>query len=912
MKANKLITIIIFFFLFLIIPSKSSAQASISGVVIEKTKSKPLIGVTLTLLNKLDSSKIIISTNENGFFSKSNLKKGKYTLTTNFIGYKNESQDLLLADKLLELSFQLEHTEISIEEVEISAPNIITMKGDTMEFDALKFSTREYADADELVGQIPGIIIDEEGNVTAHGEQVTRIIVDGKEFFSSDPRIALKTLPADIIAKIQLIDEKSEQSRFSGFDDGKRTKVINIVTKPDKRKGKFGKSNFSKGNGDKFAINGSINGFNVDRKLSINILANNINETNFAEQGRGGTRRGNTNTERGLSDTYAGAINYSNTFLDKKMEVSGDYNFKKMTTVTNSLSEIEYLTEKQANQFRIQDQFSENKQKEHKFNSRLKWDLDSLNRIDFSPNISYTGSDNNYQSRSETNLAKSSPINKSDRYTESKNDNLSFGGSMSYMHRFKKQGRTISLNVGGNYNSNDATGLNLAITSYFRNATLSRIDTNNNKSLTNGYGSGFNSRLSLTENITENSRLQANYNFRNTAGYSNKETFEFLAETGQLGELKDRLSNEFRNDYNYHSAGFSYAYNDKDKLRLQIGANYQHGIRVNNRVIPLNLKTTADFNSLLPEFTAAYKVNDNKHLELNYNTQTNAPSINDLQDFVNNQNELRITNGNPNLAQEYAHTLKFEYKDINKASGRSLRTNLSIDIYNDKIVKSTYMTDTTVLLFDDIVLGAGGQYIVPINVNGAYNARINNSYGVPLKKWKINVQSNTNVYINHDLTKINEDLFNSTSYGFGQTLGLNSNFSKLYIIGLSYTVDGRFTENPMSTIKHYQIFNHKINNNITIELFNKLVLGSNIMYLFNGGILGAPGIETTLWNASIGYKIFKKRNAEISIRGFDLLNNAQNISRRVNENNISNVVSNTLTRYFLATFTYNLRKFGGK
>jgi len=910
-KTNRNKIKLLFLALCIIFPLISFAQNSISGSITEITKSKALSGVTLTLINKIDSSKTDFSTNTNGIFSKTNIPNGKYSLTTNYIGYKNESVDLELSGKPISHSFRLEPNEISIEEVEIQGPQALTLKGDTMEFDAQRFSTREYADADELVTQIPGIIIDEDGNVTAHGENITRIIVDGKEFFSSDPRIALKTLPADIIAKIQLIDEKSEQAKFSGFDDGKRSKIINIVTKPDKKTGKFGKTSIGKGDGNKFAINANLNGFNADEKYSINILTNNINETNFAEQGRGGGRRGNSNTERGLSKTYAGAANYTNTLLKKTMELSADYNFRSMNTLTNSYSETEYLTERQANQFRLQDQLSDNLQKEHKFNARVKWDLDSTNRLDFSPNFTYTSGLNNLTSISETTISKTSPINKSDRYNEAQNENLNIGGSLTFMHRFKKKGRTISLNAGGNYSSHDATGLNLAITSYFRNSSLTRIDTNNNKSLTNGYGSGFNSRLSFTENISDYSRIQANYNFRNTASYSDKETFEFLAETGQLGELRDRLSNEFRNDYNYHSAGLSFIYNKKDSLRLQVGLNYQHGIRVNDRIVPTTIKTKADFNSLLPQFTAVYKFSKDRNMELNYHTQTNTPSINNLQDFVNNQNELRITNGNPNLEQEYTHTFKFQYKDINKTSGRSLTTNLTVDFVNDKIVNSVFMTDTTIVLFDDIILGAGGQYTVPINVNGAYSARLNNSYGLPIKKLKINLQTNTRLFFNNDLAKINGDLVNSKSYGFGQTLGLNSNISKQYIFGISYTIDGRITDNPISRVNRYKIFNHKINSNATVELYKKVVLSSNIMYLFNGGILGEPGIKTTLWNASIGYKILARKNAEISIKGFDLLNNAQNINRRVNENNISSVISNTLNRYFLMSFTYNLRNFGG-
>lgn len=891
------------------------AQNRFSGNIVDKTTSKPLSGVTLRVISQKDSSIVTLSTNPNGLFSQKELKKGDYTVSTNYLGFKSESRTISMQDKPVYLFLRLEPSEIAIEEVEITAAPALVLKGDTMEFDAKNFSTRAYADADELVAQIPGVMIDEEGNVEAHGEKVTRVIVDGKEFFSSDPRIALKNLPAEIIAKIQLIDEKSEQARFSGFDDGKRNKVINIVTKADKRHGYFGKTSGGKGDSDKFGINASINAFDGDKKYAINLMANNINETNFAEQGRGGGRRGNNKTERGLSDTYAGAVNFTNTYLDKKMEVSGDYNFKSLSTLTNTLSNVEYLNERQANQFRTQEQLSDNLNKDHKFNGRIKWNIDSANRIDFSPNFSYTQTHRQNSSNSLTNRDRTDPINHSVRSNDNENKNLNIGGSLTYMHRFQKNGRSLSLSVNGNKSTNDALGLNLATTSYFKNSSLNRIDTNNNQSLTNGYGSGINSRLSLTESLSEHSRLQANYNFRNTANYSNRETFEFLAETGQLGELRERLSNEFRNDYNYHSGGLSYSYNKKDVLRIQMGLNYQHGIRMNNRTVPIDLKTEADFSSLLPELTAVYKFSKDKNIEFNYNTQTNTPNINQLQDFINNENELRITNGNPNLDQEYAHTLRLQYKDVNKLSGRTLTTNVSLEYINDKIINSVLMTSSDTILNineTDVLLGAGGQYTVPINVNGAYSARVNTSYGLPIKPLKVNLHSDTRLFYNNDLAKTNGDLVNSTSYGFGQSIGFNSNFSKQYVVSLSYNINGRYTRNPMGRVPRYEVFTHRINNNVTVELFKKLVLSSQFMYLLNGGIMGAPGIETTLWNTSIGYKLLKRKNGELALKGFDLLNNAQNVNRRVNENNISDITSNTLNRYFLLSFTYNLRQFGGK
>ena len=899
--------------LFLAISLYSNAQQRLNGRVINELDSSAVVGATVKILNTDQYNSVAKSTSSDkiGNFIFSQIQPGKYNLSIQAIGYKPYNSPIeILNNTTNTFKIKLKSENIGIDEVVISASPAVLLKGDTMEYDATKFVARDFADADEIVSQIPGVMIDEDGNVTAHGESVTRIIVDGKEFFSSDPKIALKNLPADIIAKIQLIDEKSEQARFSGFDDGKRNKVINIVTKPDKKNGYFGKSALSKGNSDKFSINSSTNSFNKDKKYAINLLANNINETNFGEQGRGGARRGNNNTDRGLSDTYAAAITFSNTYPKAKMEISSDYNFNSSTTVTSSLSNIQYLSERQANQFRTQNQLSDANNTQHTFNGRLKWQIDSTNRLDFSPNLRYTSSERLSATDFNTINASDSPINKSIRSSNSDNSNFSFGGSLTYMLRLKKQGRTISLSASANKNTNDAYGLNLAVTEYYRNALLNRIDTNNNTSGTNGYGSGVNTRLSFTENLSKYSRLQAQYNFRNNASYSNRETYDFLAETGQTGELRERLSNEFRNDYNYHSAGMSYIFALKDSIRFQLGFQYQHGVRKNDRTVPINLKTVADFNSFLPDMSARYKFTQTKELEFNYNTQTNTPSITQIQDFINNQNELRVSNGNPNLDQEYAHTARLQYKDVNKKTGRSLTTNVNFEYTQDKIINSILQTDSSIFLFEDVRLGAGGQYIRPINADGAYSIRLNNSYGVPIEKLKINLNLNSRLYLNNELAEINDLPIKNKTFGYGQSVGVNSKFSKRYIIGLSYHIDGRETSNIMTQTARYHVMNHRLSNNISIEPIKNIVFTSNVMWLNNGGIMDYPNVETFIWNASIGKKLFKKHNGEITLKGYDLLNKAQNISRRVTENNISDVTSNTLNRYFLLSFTYNLRKFG--
>lgn len=886
----------------------SFAQRLITGKIYDKISSTAIPAVTVKLSTEHDSILLSSSSDKLGAFM-FKVNPGKYQLKLSNIGHQAVNRWIHITDKDVETLFLLEPAEMVLEEIEITASPAVSLRGDTMEFDAKRFSTRDFADADELIAQIPGVEIDEEGNVKAHGENVTKIFVDGKEFFSTDPRIALKTLPAEIIDKIQIIDEKSEQAKFSGFDDGQRRKVINIVTKPDKRNGLFGKAAAGYGLDNKFQTNSSLNRFEQQKKIALNLMANNVNETNFAEQGRGGSRRGNNNTERGLTDTYAAALNYNNLFFNKKIEFNGDYNFRASTTDVNTTSETEYILGNRSNQVQRAQQHSLTKQIEHNAHAKIRWSIDSIQRLEISPKLGYQSQDRFGQNQSATYRNINQLLNKSDRNNDNNSNNFSLGLDLNYLYRFRKAGRTASLNFSGNKSSNEALAQNLALIEYYKDSTLNRLDTNNNESFSKGHGSGFNARLALTENISQRSRIQLNYSFRNTSNYSDKKTFEFLAETGQLGELNERLSNEFRNDYNYHKGGLSYAYNKKDALRLQIGLSYQHGIRHNDRVFPINLQTKANFGSIHPELAFSYNFNKERRVELNYSVSSNTPSINQLQDYVNNQNELRISNGNPNLAQEYNHNIKVQYKDVKRASGQSFNSSLDFNYTNDKIVNAILMTDTALLLFDNIILGAGGQYTVPTNVDGAYSIRSTSSFGLPIKKWKLNLNLNNSLYYNSNYAVLNGEFLNGYSYGIQQRVGLNSNISKKFVAGLNYRINLTFTHNPIAKNPTYKLFTHTLNNSLSYEFLNSLVLQSNLMYLYNSGVPNAKGTETLLWNVSLGKKLLKRQNAELAIKAFDLFNNAQNINRRLTDIAISSVTSNTLARYFMLSFSYNLRAF---
>jgi len=427
-----------------------------------------------------------------------------------------------------------------------------------------------------------------------------------------------------------------------------------------------------------------------------------------------------------------------------------------------------------------------------------------------------------------------------------------------------------------------------------------------------GDNNGFRSKIAYTEMLGKYSRLQGNYTFRNTARYSDRRTYEFLAETGQLGELKNRLSNEFRNDFVYHSGGVSYLFNKKDSIRFQIGLDYQTASQVNDKLFPNILTTKSRFNSLLPNLNFQYNFNKDTRVEFRYNAKTNTPSIEQLQDFIDNQNPLRISSGNPDLKQEYDHNLVVQFRSINKGSGRSFTSDITADFIEHKISNTIFTTDSAFTIAAEVILGPGGQYIRPENFNGVYNLKWQNSLGYRLEPWKLNFNLNNNLYFNQNYTLLNLEKVNAQTYGLSQRVGVNTAFSKDVIIGLDYNGNIAFSKNSASEKSNYSVYKHTIGNSIALTLLKTWTLNSTFNYLYNGSILNSPSTTSLLWNVSIGKKLFKRRNAEINLTVFDLFNDNKNINQQVNDLWVRISQSNAITRYAILSFTYHIRGLGGK
>ena len=903
----------------------ASAQSSVSGVVRDSLTNDPLMGARVELRSAADSLMKSASSEEKGNFHFVNIPNGSYTLKIYFVGFKPYQKKFVLnaenTSETFNVLLPLDMTILSA--VDINAePPMVVLKGDTTEFNAGAFTTEPYADADALIGQLPGAEIDGEGKLTFQGEEVQRIMVDGKEFFSTDPRIAMKTIPADIISKLQVIDEQSDQAKFTGFDDGERKKVINIVTKPDRRHGYFGKIARGYGNSERYNTRGSYNIFNGERRISFNAVSNNVNQRDFSMENlaggetlddRGRSRgRGRNNAGAGgsgLRNTNNIAMNYNNEWGDK-VDFNANYSFNKTDSYTESLINREYLIGNRSNQLNVQQLNTSGKNLSHRANIRFEYEVDSNNSISFRPNIQYQKSGMFLSSTNNTMLSTEEPVNASVRDNQNDHKNFNISGDFSYRRRLNDKGRTVSLSVNGSLNSNKGLAYNLSMNEFYQDYLLNRVDTVNNENNTHANGNGVTGRLAYTEPVSENSRLQVNYSIRNTNNYSNRETFEFLAETGQFAELNEQLSNEFRNDYLYHSGGLGYQYNVED-FRFDLGLDMQRAQLQNHQLFPEEELNSSSFNSYLPNASLTYRFSKSKDIRVNYNTATNAPNINQLQNVINNQNSLNVRVGNPDLKQEYGHRFSLRYKTVNRETSANFAANIDAEFSNNHIVNSTFIAEQDTLISPDLLLGKGGRFTKPENVDGYYRLRGNANIGIPIEKLKINLSMNTGVFHTRDIGLLNNEISYANSSGINQRISVNSKISQKIIFSFSYGGNYSVVRNNMNPDLSYNFYNQNLRNDFTFIFLKGMRISSTFNYNYNTGLTSDDSQRFILWNASIGKKLFARQQGEIAISAYDILNTNTNISRNISEQFIEDRESIMLNQYFILSFTYNVRKFGG-
>jgi len=538
-------------------------DALIHGLLMDTIARQPVQDATLTVMDAKDSSLISFSrTEQNGRFIIKGLGNGKFRLLITHVGYRNINRTFMLTETIREINFGVlafsSKTDL-LNEVTVTqeiAPVII--KQDTVEFNAGSFKTKPNAVVEDLLKKLPGIQVDKNGTIKANGEEVKKVLVDGKEFFGNDPKIASKNLPADAVEKVQVFDKKSDQSQFTGFDDGNSQKTINLTIKQDKKNGVFGKVIAGAGNDGRYEGRANINQFKGNRQLSLIGMANNTNKQGFAFQdvmnftggmsghgGRGSDPLGSGIPIQGLMDnsqaittTLAGGLNFNDTW-NAKTDFNGSYFYNRADDKIDQKTSNQYLLPGNAftqNQHNITDRYNEN----HRLNFSADTKIDSVNSLKLSSTFIYQNSNNNsatdYNSLSDDGAG----LNDGFSHSYTKANGYNWNSNALFRHRFRKKGRTFSTNIFFGLNNNKGTGSLFSINNYSQPAntdTLNQVNDQNN----NGYNYGIN--MAYTEPLSKKTLLEFNYNLNQSNTKSAKHTFDADG-NGKFNVPNEQLTND--------------------------------------------------------------------------------------------------------------------------------------------------------------------------------------------------------------------------------------------------------------------------------------------------------------------------------------------------------------------------------
>ncbi len=927
--------------LFFISPLLVSAQTfTLSGTLVDSTDHKALPEAHV-FLSRRDTLKAAVVSDDSGGFRLEKLQNGFYKLKVTYLGFKTLEKLIRIEGKDIDLGkLAMLAESTNLQEVDINAHiPAAEQNGDTTQFNAQAFKVNQEASAEDLIQKMPGMVL-KDGKMQAQGEDVKKVLLDGREFFGEDPNAALKNLPAEVIDKIQVFDQKSEQAQFSGFDDGQTTKTLNIITRGNMRNSQFGKVYAGYGYDNKYQAGGNINIFKGDSRISIIGQSNNVNVQNFSSSdllgmmssnshsghggrpgGRGGRppagpsggppQGGRFNTggdisnfmigqQSGISTTNALGVNYSDKW-GKKINVSGSYFFNMNKNNANDSLFRQYILPGDSGQFYREINLSSATNINHRISFRMDYKIDSLNSLTFRPRMTLQQYDGNASIDGQT-LSGTELLNST---LSDKKSNLlayTFSGDLLYRHSFRKKGRTLSSSISMNTNNNSGNNKQFSENQYYSLSTPD--ETINQKSDLNRKGWTGSANLMYTEPVSDKDQLMFSYRASYRKDNSDQETHDYDSLTNAYTIPDTLLSNTFKSNYVTQQAGAGYNHR-AEKTVFMLRATYQNATLANMQIYPVAATGSKSFNNFLPFAMFRYSISRNKNLRIFYRTNSNAPSIQQLQDVVDNSNPLQISIGNPYLKQSYDQNLFLRYSAANPEKSTSFFVMAGGGISSDYITNASLYA-----LRDTIVKGvqvpAGVQLIQPINLDGYYNFRTFATYGLPLKFIRSNLNLNAGVNFSRTPGSVNGRINYSSSSSFEAGLAISSNISEKLDFMLYLNSNYSLARNSLQTSLNSDYFSQESRFRFNWIFWKGFLIQTELNHTYNSGLSAGYNQNYLLWNLALGKKLFKERG-ELKLFVYDLLDQNKSITRTVSDSYIEDSRTEVLQRYFMLSFTYSIK-----
>jgi hypothetical protein len=640
--------------------------SSLKGSVVDNTENKNLQNTVISLMRAKDSVLVKFTRADRaGNFSISNIKEGEYIvmITHPYLGDyfdKTEIKPNVVND--LGKINMIPKSKL-LAEVIIKSGSPIRIKGDTTVYTADSFKVREGANVEELLRRLPGIQVDRDGKITAMGERVTKVLVDGEEFFGSDPGIATKNLRADIVKEVEVFDKKSDQAEFTGIDDGVKDKTINLKLKDDKKKGYFGKVEAGGGLKDRYDNSIMLNAFKGKRKIAAYGIMSNTGQTNLDWEDANNYGGGIDGLETGISDdggvymsytgddennyrdgsngiprNWNGGLHYSNKFNNSKQTINGGYKFSKVNApgVTSTFSKT-FLPDTSWSTNSVSNNYSSNNK--HAFNFTMESTIDSNNTLKWKikANKKNTLTRSNYYTESFTDNLDS--INNSRRKSNNNGVNDAVTTSLLWRHKFKKLARTLSINTDLNWNRSENDGFLYSLTNYFQNGDINNRDTINQQNIRNNEGKSMSTKIAYTEPLIKDMYLELSHLFSYNANSNERITNEDDG-AGKYTNRIDSLSNSFEFNRIVNTPGLNFRVNKK-KYNYSFGSSVAFSQFIQKNVTD-NLKRNYDYANFFSRASFTYKLKPSQSIRFNYNGSTQAPSLEQLQPISVNTDPLNI------------------------------------------------------------------------------------------------------------------------------------------------------------------------------------------------------------------------------------------------------------------------------
>lgn len=876
---------------------------TLKGSITDTSQVTTLKGAIVMVTRLTDSLLVKYTrTAADGSFMMNNLPVDTYQVIISYPGFGDQNMILLGNKDQTEIDFKkiaLPPKTIALKELTIYGySDPVYFKGDTLIYTADSFKVKQNAVVEDLLKKLPGITVDDNGKITAQGKEVQQVLVDGDEFFGSDPTMATKNLAANTVESVQVYDKKDE----TATTDGETIKVMNLQLKDEAKKGYFGKisagSDFNKFHEGEFLFNK----FSGKQKISVFALGSNTPNSRFdwsdmyeygldneydqfSDEDGFNYQYWSDNKPQGIPITYKAGF-YYNDQLSKKTKITLNYNFSptKLNAVSSTvtqyfLSDTTYTTNNESE--------SDKDNKKHTVNLTLKHKLDSLTDIEFTAGIKLNQTITENSSVTEFRPANAGTSRLTDTRQDNDADGKNISSSIKMNKEFDKKDRNLNVRLSYSGNMDEATG-----TLKYKNIYYDNIlpdDSINQQKKSDADKKSYSVSTSWTEPLSKRLKLEINYNADVSDFTQNKKTYDYI--NGSYSSENSFYTNSFNNKKTIQRMGLKLRYEYK-KHNLTIGSRYRIADSKNTNLVS-GISLSQKVNRVIPSVTYFYKFSDNQNIFVRYNAQSTQPEINQLQPIADNSNPNSIYIGNIDLLPDYSHNFNLNFNSFKPISGKNIWAGMNFSTVSNAFTNKT--------IYDSL----GRSVTQTVNVDGNYSGGIYAGSSLPFFGRILEISPSANGNFSHTNNFINGIANASDQFSPNGNLSLTYNkdtFSISIYGGYSYNS----SSSSITTLSNNNYSQYNYGAGIEFE-WKKFRLETNVNYNTNTDRPDGYNLDYILLNASLEKRLGKNENLILSINGTDLLDENINTYRDVTDNRISDIKTTIIGRFILFKVTYKFK-----